>query len=40
MECGAEEDLQTMGIRGWKTVAENRREMFMIVEEAKSHRGM
>ena len=37
MEC-VEEDSRTMGIRGWKIVAESRREWCRIVEEAKSHR--
>ena len=35
-----EEDIQTMGIRGWRKLSKERTEWKKIVEKAKTHSGL
>jgi len=36
----AEEDIQTMGIRGWRKLSKERTEWKKITEKAKTHSGL
>jgi len=35
-----EEDIQTMGIRGWRKLSKERTEWKKIIEKAKTHSGL